>query len=79
MNKKNAIKDTTGLVDALVSELSKKGQVRLLHFGFFKVIEIRDKKRYDFKKRSVVNMPPYKIVNFKMAQGLKEMLNKKRR
>lgn len=68
--------DKSGLVDELISRLSKSGTVRLVHFGLFRVAEIKGKKRYDFRKRQIVPAKPYKIITFKPARGIHEMLGK---
>lgn len=68
------VKDKTGIVDAMVQELSKKGSVRLVHFGLFKVRKIKGRKRYDFKERKMVAMKPFKQIIFSPARGIREML-----
>lgn len=75
MAKKRAnITDKTGIVDELVQTLSKKGAVRLVHLGLFRVVEIKGRKRYDFKKRGMVAMKPFKQIIFTPARGIREML-----
>lgn len=70
------LKDNSGIVDLLIHELFKHGQVRLVHFGTFRIREIKGHKRYAFKKRKVVEAKPYKIITFKPARGIHEMLGK---
>lgn len=72
------IKDKSGLVDSLVSELSSAGSVRLVHLGLFRVKLIKGKKRYDFKSRKVIAVKPYKIIIFTPARGIREMLQGKK-
>lgn len=73
-SKSNNLKDTSGLVDALVDQLSKKGVVRLVHLGLFRVLQIKGKKRYSFKTREVVDANPYKQIIFTPARGIRQML-----
>lgn len=76
--KKPAIKDTTGLLDSLVESLMKNGSVRLIHFGTFRTKTIKGRKVYDWKKRAMRPIPPFKQVIFTPAKGLRDMLNKPR-
>lgn len=73
-SKRHSIKDKSGMIDALVHELVSKGSVRLSHFGLFRVREIKGHKRYDFKKRRIVEVEPYKQIIFTPARGIAEML-----
>ena len=73
-NKIKNLKDTSGLIDQLVHELEKNGSARLVHFGLFKIKEIKGHKRYDFKARKVVPMEPYKQIIFTPSKGIREML-----
>lgn len=73
MARGSAIKDSA-VVDALVRELSERGSARLVHLGLFRIVEVKGHKRYDFKKRDVVPMKPYKQIIFTPSQGIREML-----
>lgn len=73
-SKSNNLKDKSGLVDAMVHELQKKGAVRLVHLGLFRIRVIKGHKRYDFKARKVIAMKPYKQIIFTPARGIREML-----
>lgn len=73
-SKRKNIKDTSGIVDAMIAELVKTGSVRLVHFGLFRVREIKGHKRYDFKARKVIAMEPYKQIIYTPARGIREML-----
>lgn len=68
------IKDGSGIVDALIAEISQNGSARLVHFGLFRVVELKNKKRFDFKKRKVIPMPPYKQIIFTPSRSIREML-----
>lgn len=71
------IKDASGLVENLMVDLQKKGAVRLLHFGLFKVQTVKGKTRYDFVNKKIVPIPTFKKISFTPAKGLREMINKK--
>lgn len=73
-SKRNNLKDNSGIVDKIIHELSVHGSVRLVHFGLFRVVEIKGHKRYDFKKRRVVEAKPYKQIIYTPARGIREML-----
>lgn len=68
------LKDTSGLIDAMVHELSSNGSVRLVHLGVFKIKTIKDRKRYDFADRKVIPVKPFKQIIFTPARGIREML-----
>jgi len=67
------------VVDRVVEMLIKKGAARIVHLGVFKVSSISGRKRYDFKKREMVPVESFKIINFKPARGLQILLNGKRK
>lgn len=75
ISKKKNLKDSSGMVDALIHELSKTGSARLVHFGRFRIVELKGRKRYEFKTRKVVDMKPYKQIIFMPSKGLREMLH----
>lgn len=68
------IVDKSGVVDSIIHELTKKGAARLVHLGSFRVKTVKGRKRYDFKARRVIPMPPYKQIVFTPARGISEML-----
>lgn len=74
MSKKINLKDKNGLIDELIHTLEKNGSARLVHFGLFRIVEIKGHKRYDFKERKVVPMKPYKQIIFTPSKGIREML-----
>lgn len=71
------VKDSGTTTDDLVRTLLKHGMARLVHFGRFRVIEMKGRKRYDFKKREMVPVGARKMITFAPSKGLREMLNKK--
>lgn len=75
--KNKSIKDKAGLVDQLVNALHEKGAIRLTNFGSFKVVSIKGRKVFDFKKRQMRPVPAFKQVVFTSARGLRDMLNSK--
>lgn len=78
-SKENNVKDGTGEVVAmLVEALSSRGAVRLTHFGLFKVVEVKGRKRYNFAERKMEAVRPFKKITFTPAEGLRDMLNRKR-
>lgn len=72
--KRKNLKDKNGLIDELIHELEQNGSARLVHFGLFRIAEIKGHKRYDFKQRKVVAMKPYKQIIFTPSKGIREML-----
>jgi len=72
--KRKNLKDNSGLIDEVIHELTKKGSVRLVHLGQFRVAKVKGRKRYDFKERKVVPMEPYKQIIFTPAKGIRDML-----
>jgi len=68
------IVDKSGLLEQLIGELQKNGSARLVHLGLFRVKVLKGRKRYDFKKRKVIAMKPYKVIIFTPARGIREML-----
>ena len=73
-SKSTNLTDKTGLIDKMVHALSTEGAVRLVHFGQFRIKTIKGHKRFDFKKREMVPMKPYKQIIFTPARGIREML-----
>lgn len=69
------VKDTSGLVETLMTDLKTKGLVRFLHFGLFKVVSVQGRTRYDMISKKIVPVPTYKRILFTPAKGLKEMIN----
>lgn len=68
------IKDASGTIDALIAEITRSGSARLVHLGLFRVVELKGKKRFDFKARKVVEMKPYKQIIFTPSKSIREML-----
>lgn len=65
-------------MDQLVHELATHGSARLVHLGLFRVVEVKNRKRYDFKERRVANLEPYKQITFSPSKGIRDMLQKKK-
>lgn len=76
-SKKYNVLDGSDISHILVDTLVKKGAVRLVHFGIFRAVLVKGRKRYDFKTRKMVDVPTFKQVTFTPAEGLREMLNTK--
>lgn len=66
------------MIESLISALQVNGAVRFLHFGLFKIVPVKGRTRYDFKKRKIVPTGPYNLITFSPAKGLRDMFNTKR-
>lgn len=75
--RENNVKDKHSVVDEVIEKLFNKGFARIVNLGQFKVVPVKGRKVYNFKKRAMVPLPDYRQVTFTASTGLRDMLNKK--
>lgn len=71
------VKDHGITVQQLQDMIKKKGYARLLHFGSFRVVKRKNRRRYDFLKGKVVeHTGTTNIVLFTPSVEIKRLINK---
>ncbi len=75
-SKADAGKAVDGVFDAITSELSGGGEVRLVGFGTFSVADRKASKGRNPRTGEEIDIPASKQPKFKAGKGLKDSVNK---
>ncbi|MEG9883116.1 MAG: HU family DNA-binding protein [Hyphomicrobiales bacterium] len=75
ITKADATSAVDAMLDAIIGELKKGGEVRLIGFGTFSVAHRAAREGHDPRTRNVIRIPASKTPKFKAGKAFKDAVN----